>query len=87
MLQDVVQLPINADLVQALIREENHTIPYAAICGEVKPQKKGTAIKSSHNSDAKGVIQKIRTKEHKSEWSKTTRLWYEIYLSFKPWYI
>ena len=34
-----VQLPINVDLVQALIQEENHTIPYAAICGEVKPQK------------------------------------------------
>lgn len=62
--------------MSTLIASENHSIPYGVIRGEARPLKSSEVIRSPHVSDVTGVIQRIKTREHKSEWSRTTRLWY-----------
>ena len=55
---------------------DTRSIPYGVIRGETKPQKSNEVIRSSHVADVTGVMQRVRTREHKSEWSRTTRLWW-----------
>lgn len=62
--------------MSTLMACENHSIPYGVIRGEARPLKGSEVIRSPHVSDVTGVIQQIKTREHKSEWSRTTRLWY-----------
>ena len=62
--------------MSTLMACKTHSIPYGVIRGEARPLKNSEVIRSSHVPDVTGVIQKIKTREHKSEWSRTTRLWY-----------
>ena len=62
---------------------ENHSIPYGVIRGEARPVKRTEVIRSPHVPDAIGLLQRVKTREHKSEWSKTTRLWYVSYMKNK----
>ena len=68
-------MEIGPQLMSTLLENESRSIPYGAIRGETRPLKSSEVIRSPHVSDAVGVIQRIRTREHKSEWSRTTRLW------------
>lgn len=62
--------------MSTLMACKTHAIPYGVIRGEAIPVKNSEVIRSPHVADVTGVIQKIKTREHKSEWSRTTRLWY-----------
>lgn len=64
--------------MSTLMACENHSIPYGVIRGEARPLKGSEVIRSPHVSDVTGVIQQIKTREHKSEWSRTTRLWHDL---------
>ena len=75
-LQDAVEVEIGKKLVRTLTATESNSIPYGVIRGEARPVKKTEVIKSPHVSDAIGLIQRVKIREHKSEWSRTTRLWY-----------
>jgi len=74
--QDAVEMEIGPKLIHTLKAAENHSIPYGVIRGEARPVKRTEVIKSPYVSDVIGLIQRIKTREHKSEWSRTTRLWY-----------
>ena len=71
-------MEIGPKLIDTLRKAENHSIPYGVVRGEAIPLKRTEVIRSAHVQDAIGLIQRIKTREHKSEWSKTTRLWYVI---------
>lgn len=77
-LSDAVEVEIGKKLVRTLAATESNSIPYGVIRGEARPVKKTEIIKSPHVSDAIGLIQRVKIREHKSEWSKTTRLWHDI---------
>lgn len=77
-LQDAVQLEIGPKLMHTLKTAENHSIPYGVIRGEARPVKRTEVIRSPHVPDAIGLLQRVKTREHKSEWSKTTRLWHDV---------
>ena len=74
--QDAVEMEIGPKLMHTLQTAENHSIPYGIIRGDARPRNRSGIIRSPYVSDAIGLIQRIKTREHKSEWSKTTRLWY-----------
>ena len=74
-IQNAVEFEIGSQLRNALLASDTHSIPYGVIRGETKPQKSNEVIRSSHVADVTGVMQRVRTREHKSEWSRTTRLW------------
>ena len=71
-------MEIGPKLIDTLRKAENHSIPYGVVRGEAIPLKRTEVIRSAHVQDAIGLIQRIKTREHKSEWRKTTRLWYVI---------
>ena len=71
-------MEIGPKLIDTLRKAKNHSIPYGVVRGEATPLKRTEVIRSAHVQDAIGLIQRIKTREHKSEWSKTTRLWYVI---------
>lgn len=71
-----MEFEIGPKLMHALTAAENHTIPYGVIRGEARPLKRTDILRSPYVADTVGLIQRIKTREHRSEWSKTTRLWY-----------
>lgn len=71
-----MEFEIGPKLMHALTAAENHTIPYGVIRGEARPLKRTDILRSPYVVDTVGLIQRIKTREHRSEWSKTTRLWY-----------
>lgn len=77
-LQNAVEFEIGSQLRNALLASDTRSIPYGVIRGETKPQKSNEVIRSSHVADVTGVMQRVRTREHKSEWSRTTRLWHDM---------
>lgn len=77
-LKDAVELEIGPKLFHTLRSAENHTIPYGVIRGEARPVKRSDVIRSPHVTEAIGLIQRVKTREHRSEWSRTTRLWHNI---------
>lgn len=77
-LRDAVEFEIGPKLMHALTAAENHTIPYGVIRGEARPLKRTDTLRSPYVADTVGLIQRIKTREHRSEWSKTTRLWHNI---------
>ena len=74
--QDAVEIEIGSQLMSKLMASETQSIPYGVIRGKARPIKSSDVIKSPHVADVTGLIQRVRTREHKSEWSRTTRLWY-----------
>ena len=74
--QNAVEMEIGPRLMSTLMESETRSIPYGVVRGETRPLKNSEVIRSSHTSDITGVIQRVKMREHKSEWSRTTRLWY-----------
>ena len=73
-LQDAPLLEINSDLKTVVEEAPSKSIPYAIVEGKV--QAEGPPITSEYVFGAAGVIQSLICREHKTEWSKATRLWY-----------
>lgn len=73
--KDAPVLDINQDLNSILSSASNQSIPYAVIEGQVKAAEQ--SIKSEYVVGVCGVIQTLLCREHKTEWSKSTRLWYD----------
>ncbi|EDO39401.1 predicted protein [Nematostella vectensis] len=60
----------------ALQAREDKCIPYAVITGEAHPLKWDDLIESSYKQGVKGLIQEVKILEHKSEYSKSSRTWF-----------
>ncbi|XP_030847811.1 mitochondrial ubiquitin ligase activator of NFKB 1 [Strongylocentrotus purpuratus] len=73
--KDAPVLELNEDLVNMLSTAPNQTLPYAVIEGNIKAVEQ--SIKSEYVVGVVGVIQTLLCREHKTEWSKSTRLWYD----------
>ncbi|XP_077996229.1 mitochondrial ubiquitin ligase activator of NFKB 1-like [Glandiceps talaboti] len=66
-------LKIDANLKNIIGEAPNQSLPYVAIEGEAKPI--GQTLKSEYVAGMVGLIQTLIVKEHKTEWSKSTRVW------------
>ena len=73
-MQDAVRYEIGPALYEALLSSDSRTIPYGVISGEGQPVQASKVVNSPYTSK-QGLVQKVRRKEHKTEWSRTTRLW------------
>ncbi|XP_070572263.1 mitochondrial ubiquitin ligase activator of NFKB 1-like [Ptychodera flava] len=80
-LKEAPTLNINADLKDVLRETQDKSLPYVVIEGKVAAI--GEALKSEYVAGMLGVIQTIILKEHRTEWNKTTRLWYDTSRSIK----
>ena len=68
-------MEIGPKLVATLIAADDRSIPYGVIVGEAQPLKRNDVIRSPHVKNVTSLMQNVKIREHKSEWSKTTRLW------------
>ncbi|XP_031573603.1 mitochondrial ubiquitin ligase activator of NFKB 1-like [Actinia tenebrosa] len=77
-LQNAVRLEIGPELVKKLQESENNTIPYGAITGEALPKRPSDVLRSPYVPDLYSLVQKVKTFELKSEWSESTRVWFDV---------
>lgn len=73
--EDAPHLDINSDLYKIVSETPEKSIPYAVIQGYVSASNR--PIISQYVADIYGVIQTLICREHKTEWSTSTRLWYD----------
>ncbi|XP_002733890.1 mitochondrial ubiquitin ligase activator of NFKB 1-like [Saccoglossus kowalevskii] len=74
-IKDAPTYKIDANLKSIVGDAQNNTIPYVTIQGEAKSLFQ--PIKSQYVAGMVGLIQTLILKEHKTEWSKATRLWHD----------
>ncbi|XP_072020540.1 mitochondrial ubiquitin ligase activator of NFKB 1-like [Amphiura filiformis] len=79
--KDAPLLEINNDLKVIIDEAPSKSIPYAIVEGKVYAD--GPAIRSDYVLGAVGVIQSLVCREHKTEWSKATRLWHDTTRSIR----
>ncbi|XP_033099542.1 mitochondrial ubiquitin ligase activator of NFKB 1-like [Anneissia japonica] len=72
-IHDAPMLTIDKDLSMLVEEAPDKTIPYAVIEGAATPVK--GVIHSQNIAGITGLIQSLILKEHKTEWSKSTRMW------------
>ncbi|XP_072163800.1 mitochondrial ubiquitin ligase activator of NFKB 1-like [Diadema setosum] len=73
--KDAPVLELNQDLASILSTAPNQSVPYAVVEGNIKAVE--NSIKSEYVVGVCGVIQTLLCREHKTEWSRSTRLWYD----------
>ncbi|XP_071946349.1 mitochondrial ubiquitin ligase activator of NFKB 1-like [Antedon mediterranea] len=80
-IQDAPVFSIDKDLSTIVDEAPDKTIPYAVVEGAATPV--NDVISSEKVSGITGLIQNLILKEHKVEWSKSTRMWIDTSKTIK----